>query len=80
MNIDSRKSLIKSLLSDRLTIKRRKSYAELISVDKEIKKQWNDSGNRIVDERIKEQIWQKVKNRCNQQKRYKVLAELRQKK
>lgn len=80
MNIDSRKSLIKSLLSDRLTIKQRKSYAELISVDKEIKKQWNDSGNRIGDERIKLQIWKKVKVRCNHQKKYKVLAELRRKK
>lgn len=79
MNINNRKSLIKSLLSDRLTVKRRKDFAELISVDNEIKKQWNESGKRMGDDRIKEQIWKKIKSRCSQERKYKVLAELRQK-
>lgn len=78
MNINNRKSLIKSLLSDRLTVKRRKDFAELISVDNEIKKQWNESGKRMGDDRIKEQIWKKIKSRCSQERKYKVLAELRQ--
>ena len=44
-----KKSLIKSLLSGRLTKKQRKAFADLEPVDTEIRKQWNESGNRIVN-------------------------------
>ena len=44
-----RKRLIKSLLSGRLSKKQRKAFADLESVDIEIKKQWNESGNRAAD-------------------------------
>ena len=51
-----RKRLIKSLLSGRLSKKQRKAFADLESVDIEIKKQWNESGNKTIDLKIKEQI------------------------
>ena len=43
-----RKRLIKSLLSGRLSKKQRKAFADLESVNIEIKKQWNESGNRAA--------------------------------
>ena len=49
-----RKRLIKSLLSGRLSKKQRKAFADLESVNIEIKKQWNESGNRAADMAIKE--------------------------
>ena len=48
-----RKRLIKSLLSGRLSKKQRKAFADLESVNIEIKKQWNESGNRAADMAIK---------------------------
>ena len=33
------------------------------SVDKELKIQWNESGNKTIDLKIKEQIWEKVKSK-----------------
>lgn len=77
MDINEKKNLIKSLLSGRLTKQQRKYFAGLEPVDKEIKKQWDESGNRLVDMAIKEQIWKKVKARCEQKKNNKVLVELR---
>jgi transmembrane sensor len=71
-----RKRLIKSLLSGRLSKKQRKAFADLESVDIEIKKQWNESGNKTIDLKIKEQIWEKVKARCIDRKKDKVLSEL----
>jgi hypothetical protein len=56
MNKVEKKSLIKSLLSGRLTKKQRKEFADLEPIDIEIRKQWNESGNRLVDVEIKEQI------------------------
>lgn len=73
MNKVEKKSLIKSLLSGRLTKKQRKEFADLEPIDIEIRKQWNESGNRLVDVEIKEQIWKKVKNRCECKKRTKFL-------
>lgn len=72
-----RKRLIKSLLSGRLSKKQRKAFADLESVDIEIKKQWNESGNRAADMAIKEQIWKKVKAKCEYRKNNRVLVELR---
>ena len=72
-----RKRLIKSLLSGRLSKKQRKAVADLESVDIEIKKQWNESGNRAADMAIKEQIWKKVKTKCEYRKNNRVLVELR---
>ena len=72
-----RKRLIKSLLSGRLSKKQRKAFADLESVDIEIKKQWNESGNRAADMAIKEQIWKKVKTKCEYRKNNRVLVELR---
>lgn len=80
MNKDKRKQLIKSLLSDRLTKSRRKDFADLPAVDKEIKDQWSECGNRNVDVRIKEQIWEKVQAKCDHKKSSKVLVELSRKK
>ena len=71
-----KKSLIKSLLSGRLTKKQRKDFADLEPVDIEIRKQWNESGNRIVNMEVKEQIWKKVKARC-EYKKNQVPVELR---
>jgi len=45
-------------------------------VDKELKIQWNESGNKTIDLKIKEQIWEKVKARCIDRKKDKVLSEL----
>ena len=72
-----KKSLIKSLLSGRLTKKQRKAFADLEPVDTEIRKQWNESGNRIVNMEVKEQIWKKVKARCEYKKKNQVPVELR---
>ena len=72
-----RKRLIKSLLSGRLSKKQRKAFADLESVDIEIKKQWNESGNRAADMAIKEQIWKKVKTKCEYRKNNRVLVEPR---
>ena len=60
MDKDIKMNLIKGLLSGRLTKKQRRGYAELESVDKELKIQWNESGNKTIDLKIKEQIWEKV--------------------
>ncbi|MDE6988792.1 MAG: FecR family protein [Bacteroides acidifaciens] len=72
-----KKSLIKSLLSGRLTKKQRRKFADLEPVDIEIRKQWNESGNSLVNVEIKEQIWKKVKNRCEYKERNQVPVELR---
>ena len=72
-----KKSLIKSLLLGRLTKKQRKAFADLEPVDIEIRKQWNESGNRMVNMKVKEQIWKKVKARCEYKERNQVPVELR---
>lgn len=72
-----KKSLIKSLLSGGLTKKQRREFADLEPVDIEIRKQWDESGNSLVNMEIKEQIWKKVKNRCEYKKRNQVPVELR---
>ena len=72
-----KKSLIKSLLSGGLTKKQRREFADLEQVDIEIRKQWDESGNSLVNMEIKEQIWKKVKNRCECKKRNQVPVELR---
>ncbi len=72
-----KKSLIKSLLSGRLTKKQRKDFADLEPIDIEIRKQWDESGNRPVDMEIKEQIWKKVRSQCEGKKENQVLVELR---
>lgn len=76
MDKDIKMNLIKGLLSGRLTKKQRRSYAELESVNKELKMQWNESENKAIDLKIKEQIWKTVKARCIDRKRAKVLSEL----
>lgn len=77
MDKDTKMSLIKGLLAGQLTKKQRRSYADLESVDRELKIQWNESDNKAIDFKIKEQIWEKVKARCVDRKRNKVLTELR---
>ena len=77
MDKDTKMSLIKDLLAGRLTKKQRRSYADLESVDRELKIQWNESENKAIDFKIKEQIWERVKARCVDRKRNKVLTELR---
>ncbi len=72
-----KKSLIKSLLSGRLTKKQRREFADLEPVDIEIRKQWDESGNSLVNVEIKEQIWKKVKNRCEYKEKNQVPVELR---
>ena len=72
-----KKRLIKSLLSGGLTKKQRKDFADLEPIDIEIRKQWDESGNSLVNMEIKEQIWKKVKNRCECKKRNQVPVELR---
>ena len=76
MNEAKKRSLIKNLLNGRLTKKRRKAFADLEPVDREIRKQWNESGSGIVDLTIKEQIWEKVKARCEHKKNNQVLVVL----
>ena len=73
MDKDTKMSLIKGLLAGQLTKKQRRSYADL---DRELKIQWNESENKAIDFKIKEQIWEKVKARCVDRKRNKVLTEL----
>lgn len=72
-----KKRLIKSLLSGGLTKKQRREFADLEPVDIEIRKQWDESGNSLVNVEIKEQIWKKVKNRCEYKERNQVPVELR---
>ncbi|WP_365975672.1 FecR family protein [uncultured Bacteroides sp.] len=72
-----KKSLIKSLLSGRLTKKQRTDFADLEPINIEIRKQWDESGNRPVDMEIKEQIWKKVRNQCEGKKENQVLVGLR---
>lgn len=67
-----KKSLIKSLLSGGLTKKQRREFADLEPVDIEIRKQWDESGNSLVNVEIKEQIWKKVKNRCEYKEKKQV--------
>ena len=69
MDKDTKMSLIKGLLAGQLTKKQRRSYADLESVDRELKIQWNESENKAIDFKIKEQIWEKVKARCVDRKR-----------
>ena len=69
MDKDTKMSLIKDLLAGRLTKKQRRSYADLESVDRELKIQWNESENKAIDFKIKEQIWERVKARCVDRKR-----------
>lgn len=76
MNKGKEKKIIKKLLSGRLTKKQRKAFADWDSVSKEIKKQWNKSGNDVVDITIKEQIWRKIKERCEHREVAVVLVEL----
>lgn len=56
MDKDTKMSLIKGLLAGQLTKKQRRSYADLESVDRELKIQWNESENKAIDFKIKEQI------------------------
>ena len=72
-----KKRLIKSLLSGGLTKKQRKDFADLEPIDIEIRKQWDESGNRPVDMEIKEQIWKKVRSQCEGKKENQVPVELR---
>lgn len=76
MDKDTKMSLIKGLLAGQLTKKQRRSYADLESVDRELKIQWNESENKAIDFKIKEQIWEKVKARCVDRKRNKVLTKM----
>ena len=54
MDKDTKMSLIKGLLAGQLTKKQRRSYADLESVDRELKIQWNESENKAIDFKIKE--------------------------
>ena len=56
MDKDTKMSLIKGLLAGQLTKKQRRSYADLESVDRELKIQWNESENKAIDFKIKEQM------------------------
>jgi predicted DNA-binding protein YlxM (UPF0122 family) len=100
MDKDTKMSLIKDLLAGRLTKKQRRSYADLESVDRELKIQWNESENKAIlapigevaakldikeDElecygkykaKLSSDIWERVKARCVDRKRNKVLTEL----
>ena len=38
--------LIKRLLSNKLSVKERRSYADMESINKELKKQWDGAGNK----------------------------------
>ena len=49
MDKDTKMSLIKGLLAGQLTKKQRRSYADLESVDRELKIQWNESENKAID-------------------------------
>ena len=60
MDKDTKMSLIKGLLAGQLTKKQRRSYADLESVDRELKIQWNESENKAIDFKIKEQICEKA--------------------
>lgn len=68
--------LIKRLLSNKLSVKERRSYADMESINKELKKQWDGAGKELVDLKIKEQIWKNVKTKCDKGKSGKVHLEL----
>lgn len=72
MKQSKKSNLIKRLLSDKLTPQERESYADLEPIKSEIKKQWETSAEKPVDLKIKEQIWKKVKAKCNKENNRKV--------
>lgn len=74
--MDKNKSLIKSLLTGKLTKSQRKEFADLECVDREIRTQWKESGKRNVNNQIKQQIWNSIKVKCKHTKSYQVLVEL----
>lgn len=71
------KKTIKDLLAGRLTKSQRKSVVEWIPIDKEIRKEWDECVKKEANPEIKEQIWEKVKIKCNLEKKNQVLVELR---
>lgn len=70
------KKTIKDLLAGRLTKSQRKSVVEWIPIDKEIRKEWDECVKKEANPEIKEQIWEKVKIKCNLEKKNQVLVEL----
>ena len=68
--------LIKHLLSNKLTANERRSYADMESINEELKKQWDGAGKESVDLKIKQQIWENVKAKCDKKKSGKVHLEL----
>lgn len=61
-------SLIKELLSRKLTQTRKKVFCELESMQNELKNQWTESKLDPVEEEIKLEIWNKVMERCEVRK------------
>lgn len=59
-----KKKLIKDVLSGKLDKEKVQKYSELDSVEKEIKKQWDDAGKSPVSLNIKEGIWKAVRMKC----------------
>lgn len=58
-------SLIKSLLTDKLTQDRKKKISDIESIRDELRKQWNDSEYKLEDLIVKEQIWNGIQEKCN---------------
>lgn len=64
MERNTKVKLIRDLLTGWLTKEQRKDFADLESVDKELKIQWNESQDEAIDPNIKELIWKRVKGKC----------------
>lgn len=61
---NKKKSLIKELLSKKLTQKRKQAFCELEVVQNELRKQWSESKLDPVEEEIKREIWNKISQQC----------------
>lgn len=77
MDTNQKKSIIKTLLTGKLTISQRKRIADMDAVNEEIKRQWDEAGEGFEDVSIKSRIWKKIKAKCGHDKNNQVLLELK---
>ena len=76
MDTNQKKSIIKTLLTGKLTISQRKRIADMDAVNEEIKRQWDEAGEGFEDVSIKSRIWKKIKAKCGHDKNNQVLLGL----
>ena len=61
---NQRISFIRSLLAGKLTQDQKEKISDFESVKEELKKQWDESGNDHIAPNVKEQIWNRIQEKC----------------